>query len=120
MVNLMRDGGFPMFFLLAFGLVALALAVRFALSPSQRLLKATLAMSGATAFTIFTAICTDLAAVAQKAPVFLKRHPDPDTTLAEVVLIGFGESMSPGILGGVMLSLIAIILALGLWRQNPA
>jgi hypothetical protein len=114
----MREGGFPMFFLLAFGLVALALAVRFALSPSQRLLKAALAMSGATAFTVFTGICTAFAAVGHQAPDYLKRHPE--TTLAEVVLLGIGESMSPGILGGVMLSLIAIILALGLWRQNPA
>jgi hypothetical protein len=120
MITLMRDGGFPMFFLLAFGLAALVLSVRFALSPSQRMLKTALAMSCATAFAAFTGICTAFAAVGQKAPVFLKRHPDPDTTLAEVVLIGFGESMSPGILGGVMLSLIAIILALGLWRQNPA
>jgi hypothetical protein len=40
--------------------------------------------------------------------------------LAEVVLLGIGESMSPGILGFTMLSLIAIVLALGVWRQNPA
>ncbi|HYJ08733.1 MAG TPA: hypothetical protein VEX18_06980 [Polyangiaceae bacterium] len=118
MATLIREGGFPMFFLLAFGLSALALAVRFAVAPSQRALRAALALSAATAFTAITGICAAFAAVGHQAPDYLKRHPE--SSLAEVVLLGIGESMSPGILGFTMLSLIAIVLALGVWRQNPA
>jgi hypothetical protein len=48
----------------------------------------------------------------------LKRHPE--SSLPEVVLLGFGEAMSPGILGFTLLSLIALILSLGVYRQNPS
>jgi hypothetical protein len=118
MATLMREGGFPMFFLLAFGLAALAFAVKFAVAPSQRALKTTTALSAATAFTAVTGICAAFAAVGHQAPDYLKRHPE--SSLAEVVLLGIGESMSPGILGFTMLSLIALILALGVYRQNPS
>jgi hypothetical protein len=117
MATLMREGGFPMFFLLAFGLAALALAVRFAVAPSQRALKTALALSAATTFTAITGICAAFAAVGRQAPDYLKRHPE--SSLAEVVLLGIGESMSPGILGFTMLSLVALIVALGVYRQNP-
>ena len=93
-------------------------AVRFAVAPSQRAFKTAVALSAATAFTAITGICTAFAAVGHHAPDYLKRHPE--STLAEVVLLGIGESMSPGILGFTILSLIAIIMALGVWRQNPS
>jgi hypothetical protein len=118
MATLMREGGFPMFFLLAFGLAALAFAVRFAVAPTWRALKTTLALSAATGFTAVTGICAALAAVGHQAPDYLKRHPE--STLAEVVLLGIGESMSPGILGFTMLSLAALIVALGVHRQNAS
>lgn len=107
-----------MFFLLAFGLAALVFAARFALSPTQRSLRTAAALSAATGFTAITGTCAAFAAVGHHAPEYLKRHPE--TTLAEVVLLGIGESMSPGILGFTMLSLIALILGLGFWRQNPS
>jgi len=107
-----------MFFLLAFGLAALAFAVRFAVAPSQRAFRTAAALSAATAFTAITGICAAFAAVGHQAPDYLKRHPE--STLAEVVLLGIGESMSPGILGFTMLSLVAIIVALGVWRQDPS
>src|SRR5690349_16294264 len=103
MANLIREGGFPMFFLLAFGLVAMSLAVRFALRPSQRALRTALAMAVATACTAVTSICTALWVVGHQAPEYLKRHPE--THLAEVVLLGVAEALTPGILGFTMLSL---------------
>ncbi len=118
MANLIREGGVPMFFLLGFGLLALAFAVRFAVAPSQRALRTAVALSAATGFTTITGVCAAFAAVGHHAPEYLKRHPE--TTLAEVVLLGVGESMSPGILGFTMLSLIASIVALGVWRQDPS
>ena len=117
MLALFRDGGFPMFFLLAFGLGALAFAVRFATAPTWRSLRTALALSAATACTAVTGICAAFAVVGHHAPDYLKRHPD--TSLPEVVLLGFAEAMSPGILGFTILSLVALILALGLYRQSP-
>lgn len=113
MANLIREGGFPMFFLLAFGLAALASSVRFAVAPSQRALRTTLALSAATCCTTITGVCAALRVVGHHAPEF------PETSLAVVVMLGIAESLSPAILGFVMLSLISLIVALGVYRQSP-
>jgi hypothetical protein len=118
MATLVREGGFPVFFLLAFGLLAMAFAVRFATAPSQRMFRTTLALGAATLLTSINGIFAALSAVGHHAPEYLKRHPE--SSLSEVVLLGFGESMAPGILGFTILSLIALILALGVYRQNPS
>jgi len=120
MANLILEGGFPVFFLLAFGLSALAFAVRFARAPSQRVFRTTLALSAATFFASLTGICAAFSAVGHHAPEYLKHHPGSALSEFEVVLLGIGESMSPGILGFTILALIALILALGVYRQNPA
>ena len=118
MANLFREGGFPMFFLLAFGLLAMAFAIRFATAPTQRVFRTTLALCAATLLTSINGIFSAFSMVAHHAPDIAKR--DPGSSLAEVVLQGFGESMAPGILGFTILSLIALILALGVYRQNPS
>lgn len=118
MITLMRDGGLPMFFLLAFGLAALAFAARFAVAPSWRGLKTAAALSAATGFTAITGVCAAFAKVGKMAPGIVQRHPE--NTLGEIVLLGFAESLSAAILGSTMLSLVALIVALGVWRQNPS
>lgn len=118
MATLVREGGFPVFFLLAFGLIAMAFAVRFATAPSQRVFRTTLVLCAATVLTSFNGMFAAFAMVGHHAPDYVKQHPG--TSLSEVVLLGFAESMAPGILGFTLLSLIALILALGVWRQNPS
>lgn len=118
MANLVREGGFPVIFLLTFGLLAMAFAVRFATAPSQRVFRTTLVLCVATLLTSFNGMFAAFAAVGHHAPDYVKQHPG--ASLPEVVLLGFGESMAPGILGFTVLSLIALILALGMWRQNPS
>jgi hypothetical protein len=115
MLNLMLEGGFPMFFLLAFGLVDLFFAARFARAPSHRRLRVTVSMGLATGFTTLTATCTDVAAVGHHAPDYLRAHAG--TTMPEVLLQGLGESMSPGILGFTTLSLVALIVVVGQYRE---
>lgn len=115
MLTLFTEGGFPMWFLLAFGLATLIFATRFAWAPLRRTLRTTFALAGATAFTTLTSICTDLAAVGHHLPGYVTKHPD--TTLAQALLQGIAESLSPGILGFTMLSLTALILALGFQRE---
>jgi len=114
-LTLFIEGGFPMWFLLAFGLATLAFATGFAWSPVRRTLRTTFGLAAATGFTSVTGICTDLATVGHQAPSYLKAHPTE--TLVDVRLQGAAESMSPGIMGFTILSLAALIVALGFQRE---
>lgn len=49
------------------------------------------------------------------APRFLQEHPD--LGLPQALLQGFAESMAPGILGCTLVSLAALLVAVGLWRR---
>lgn len=115
MLTFFQEGGFPMFFLLAFGLSALVLATRYALVPGRARLRLTVGLSLATGFTTLTGAATAFSAVGHQAPAYVARHPG--TTLPEVVLLGLGESMAPVILGFTMLSLVALIASVGLYRE---
>ena len=118
MWNLMLEGGFPMFFLLAFGISAIIAASRFACLPSARRLRVTIALAWATGFTTLTATCADLAAVGHHAPAYMRAHPESTST--DVRLQALAESMSPGILGSTMLALVALIAVLGIVREPVA
>ena len=118
MQTLFTEGGAPMWFLLAFGIGMLILAFRYAIAPTAWALRASLGLGGATLFTTFTGTCADLAAVGHHAPAYLKAHPG--STMVEVLLQGFAESMAPGILGFTMLSLYAMVLTLGFYRGAKA
>jgi hypothetical protein len=115
MLTLFQEGGFPMFFLLAFGLSALVLATRYALIPGRARLRLTVGLSLATGFTTLTGAATAFSAVGHEAPAYVAKHPG--ATLPEVVLIGFAESMAPVILGFTVLSLVALIVSVGLYRE---
>jgi hypothetical protein len=116
MMTLFREGGFPMWFLLVFGALSLISSARFALRPAASRLRLAAALSLATLFTVLTAIAAALATVGQQAPGYLAQHPEQ--TLATVLLQGFAESMSPAILGFTMLTLVALFIALGCYRDS--
>jgi hypothetical protein len=101
-----------MFFLLAFGLAALVVAVLYARVPGKARLRQTVALSCATGFTAITGTATDIATVGHHAPAF---HAQP-----EVLLQGLAESMAPLILGGTLLSLVALVVTVGLYREPVA
>ena len=107
-----------MWFLLAFGGLTLVSAARFAARPESSRLRLTLALGVATSFAILTAICADLAQVGHQVPDYMTRHPA--LSLSAVLLQGVAESMSPAILGFTVLSLAALIVALGFHRQPLA
>lgn len=115
-MTLFREGGFPMWFLLAFAALLLISGARFALRPDPPRLRLTLALGAATLFTMVTAISTALAMVGHQAPDYLARHPE--TTMVVVILQGFAEAMSPAILGSTVLTLAALFIALGCYRQS--
>jgi len=116
MWNLMLEGGFPMFFLLGFGVAALISAARYARIPGRRRFKLTVALALATGFATLTATCADISAVGHHAPSYLRAHPE--APLSDVLLQGLAESMSPGILGFTLLSLVALIASLGIQRED--
>jgi len=116
MMTLFREGGFPMWFLLAFGALLLISGARFAIRPDAARMRLTLALGAATLFTMITAISTALAMVGHHAPDYLARHPQ--TTMAVVLMQGFAEAMSPAILGSTVLTLAALAIALGCYRES--
>jgi hypothetical protein len=115
MWTLFQEGGLSMWLLVAFGAATLVAAGRFAWRPERRRLWGAVALGIATGSAAATGICSDLAAVGHHAPRFLQDHPG--VALPEILLQGFAESMAPGILGFTMLSLGALLVALGLYRQ---
>lgn len=114
MVTLFQEGGFPMWFLLAFSLLTLLASARFAAGPSSLRLRAALALGAATLFTTLTNIAAALAAVGHHAPDYLAHHAE--LSLGVVLIQGIAEAMSPAILGFTVLSLTALVLALGFYR----
>ena len=115
-MTLFLEGGFPMWFLLIFGVLSLICGARFALRPGAARLRLVTALSLATLFTVLTAVAADLAMVGHHAPDYLAKHPDQ--SLASVLLQGFAESMSPAIMGFTMLTLVALFIALGCYRES--
>lgn len=118
MLTFFQEGGFPMFFLLGFGVAALVVAVLYARVPGKARLRQTVALSFATGFTAITGTATDIATVGHQVPAFLARHPE--MTLPEVLLQGLAESMAPLILGFTLLSLVALVVTVGLYREPVA
>jgi len=118
MLTLIEEGGFPMWFVLAFGLGTIAYGARFAWRPEGTSPAPVWALGIATFISALAATACDLAAVGHKASDFLRTHPA--VTLADVVLQGFAESMAPGIVGFAMTAISAMFIGVGLLRRNAS
>ncbi|HEY3359443.1 MAG TPA: hypothetical protein VGQ83_39700 [Polyangia bacterium] len=116
MLTLFREGGFPMIFVLLFGLITLVAAILFAVRPARRKLAFIRGMGVATLFAVLSGICADLGAVFHKVPANFGDRPDWPL----IVVVGLGESMAPGIMGFTLLSLTALIAAIGARRLAAA
>jgi hypothetical protein len=110
-------GGFPMIVLLVVGAMALVGAARFAMTPHPGKLPYLGALALAVAATSFAGVCADLVTVSVKVPA------NPEIASAEnlplILLVGFGESLTPAILGAAIVAVIALLVAVGL-RRLPA
>jgi hypothetical protein len=118
MLTLFEEGGFPMWFLLGFSVLTLLSSARFAARPDSARLRLASALGVATLFTTLTAICADLAQVGHQIPGYMARHRE--LQLSSVLLQGIAESMSPAIVGFTVVSLAALVLALGFYREPLA
>jgi hypothetical protein len=115
MWKLMVEGGYPMWFLLAFGLAGTVAAIRYTLHPTPRDLYRVIGLATTTLFSTLFGTAVDLATFGHRAPDYLKAHPEQ--SLSEVVLLGLGESMSPGVVGFDLLTLMALLVSFGLYRR---
>jgi hypothetical protein len=114
MLNLLKEGGGPMIFVVVFGLLTLVASALFAIRGDRHRLHFIKWMGGATAFSVLGGIFADLAAVGHHAS---ERCP-PDQFPLPCLLVGFAESMAPGIIGFTGLSLAAMLTAVGMSRTR--
>lgn len=118
MQRFFEEGGFAMFFLLAFGVATLAAATAYAWRLTRVTFRVTVALALATTSTTLSGICVDLAAVGHGAPAYVAHHPG--VSLVEALLQGLAESLAPGVLGFTFVALAALIATLGLYREPNA
>jgi hypothetical protein len=113
MLDLLREGGGPMLFVVIFGLLTFGAAAMFAARGDRRRLGFIGAMGAATALSVAGGVCADLAAVGHHG---LERCAEHRIEPAACLLVGMAESMAPGIVGFTLLSLAAMLAAVGLSR----
>ena len=111
-----RAGGFSMWFLVVFGALALLSAARFARRPSPELLARIACLERAVSWAVLTGVASDLAAVGHKIATTSEWAHSPDLPL--IVLTGFSESLMPAVLGGGILSVGALLTAVGHARMH--
>lgn len=120
MMTLIQEGGFPMWFILLFGTGALGLATRYAvraershLGPVWALALATLFASVAGTAAAFGAVAHNLTGQGRGEGISFQ-----DPQAPKILLLGFGESMAPMIVGCAFLAVTALVAAVGLYKER--
>jgi len=117
MLDLLREGGGPILFVVIFGVFTFAAAAAFAIRGDRRRLGFIVSMGLATLLSVAGGICSDLAAVGHHG---LGRCAEHHIEPAACLLIGMAESMAPGIVGFTLLSLAGMLTAVGMSRTARA
>jgi hypothetical protein len=115
MMTLIREGGFPMWFVLAFGLGAVGKAAWYASSPKRGSLALTVALGLTTVFATLVCITADLAAVGHHLNEHWDDYKEP---IARIVAQGIAESMSGGIVGFALVAMTSLLAGIGAWRRQ--
>jgi hypothetical protein len=111
--NLFRDGGWSMFGVVSFGLVALATAAFYAARPDAKHEGFLKWVSRATFWSILAGMCSNFATVFRYVCEL-----DDANRRAQIILEGSAESLSPGIMGFTLLALTALLTAVGRRRLD--
>lgn len=120
MWTLIRNGGvIPMLFILVFGLMGLAASFYFAVRAQRRSLGFIKSMMQAVLFATLAATAADLGATLYAAS-HAWEQPGEGQPLhaAHLIVEGFAESSSPGILGFSFLAVTAMLTAVGRRRLD--
>ena len=114
MLTFFREGGFPMFAILALGLSALGTAMRAAMRPSRARLELARGLARATLYSSLVGLVAALGAVFHNVAAYSTEH---NVDLRYAILQGLGEAMSPVIMGFTILSLASLFTAIGARRE---
>lgn len=119
MLTLIRNGGvFAMLFILVTGLMGVGTAFYFALRARRTSLGFIRSLGMATLFGTLASTCADLGATLNAASRALEKEPHDLETAVHLVIQGFSESASPGILGFGCLALTWMLVAVGRRRLD--
>ena len=111
----MREGGWGMWPILLLGLASLASAVRYAARPERQSLWFAAALWVTLLVAVVHASITDVAAV---FAYFQDPGRAPDSQIPRTLLIGLKESTRPAALGGIFLTLVPLLAAVGIFRDG--
>jgi hypothetical protein len=109
-----QEGGWWMFFVLAFGLITVAAALDFAWRPSEPRLAAVRAFSRTTVFSSLAALSLNLATVAHAVA---RPSVASSPNMHAILLEGIGESLTPTTLGLSLVSFAWLVVAAGERRR---
>lgn len=115
MLQFFVEGGWGMWSVLVFGLVMLGSAGRYAFDGEPARLRFALAVGAVLVVSMTHAMLTNVAAVFSYV-----QDPEraPDAELARIVFTGLMESTRPGALGGAILTLGLVLVAIGVYRGS--
>jgi hypothetical protein len=114
MLDFILSGGIAMWVVLLLAGATSTVAVFFAKSPNERRMLIIRSLTWASLLSILTAVSAAMATVLHKAPAIAARPDTPD--LEHLLLMGFGEALSPAILGGALLTFAWMITSTGIRR----
>jgi hypothetical protein len=115
MMQMWIEGGWGMVPVLVFGLVTMFAAGRYAYDGQTPRLRFVAAMSVVLVVSMLHSMLTNVAAVFS----FLQDpQRAPDGELVRILFIGLMESTRPGALGGALLVLALVLVAVGVYRAG--
>jgi len=115
MVQFFQEGGWGMYPVTAFGLVMILAAARFAFDGEMLRLRFVGALGVVLTVAMIHAMLADVAAVFSYVSDATRV---PDSELVRTICLGFMESTRPGALGGAMLVLALVLVAVGMSRST--
>jgi hypothetical protein len=116
MLTMFRDGGFSMFFILAFGFVSLVWAGLYAAKGKKKPLGFIVAMMATTLLATGSGVASDLGMVFKTLAQTEEGIGRDTAHRMDNLLEGFGESMAPAIMGLSLLALTSLLLGVGALR----
>ncbi len=118
MIEIFRDGGWGMWAILFVGILLMVEAARFAHKPAPKRLGFLLMLALST---VSASVATTLMDVAKVFSVLADKAKIPDDQLVRILFAGMKECMSPGMFGAVILTITALLVAVGMLRRaRPA
>jgi hypothetical protein len=113
----MREGGWGMWPIMMLGLVALGGAIRYAARPDRLWLRFVTLLWVTLLVSVVHATVTDVAAV---LGYFDDEARATDAQIPRLIIAGLKESTRPAVLGGIFLTLVPLLGAVGIYREGTA